>query len=236
MRFWFIGLALLGFFTANAQVISGRVLASGRTLSGVEVLNIVSEESVKSGPDGSFSIRARAGEMLLFYLRGHEPRRFSIDEEHIGHNIDIELIAMPEVLDEVVVTYDINPESLGIVPKGQKKYTVAERRLYASQSGPLDVIVNAFNGKTALRKKEVEVERQLGRLDQLTRMFEPEYFTETLRIPELYVSGFKYFVLDDPGIISGLLAKNKARVRLHLSLLAPEYLKTIRDPELQITE
>jgi len=172
----------------------------------------------------------------LFYMRGHEPRRFSIDAEHIGQHLVIELFVMPEMLDEVVITYDINPESLGIVPKGQKQYTVAERRLYAAGSGPLDVLVNALSGKTAQRKKEVVAERQLMRLEQLTRMFEPEYFTQVLRIPELYVSGFKFFVLDHPGVISGLSAKSKARVELHLTLLAPVYLETIELPAFKTSE
>lgn len=236
MKIWLSILIAISFTTANAQQISGRVEAAGRPLHGVEVLNIVNEQSVRTESDGSFSIPGKPGEMLLFYMRGHEPRRFSIDAEHIGQHLVIELIVMPEMLDEVVITYDINPESLGIVPKGQKRYTVAERRLYASRSGPLDGLLNAFSGKTEQRKKEVVAERRLMRLEQLTKMFEPEYFTGTLQIPELYVSGFKFFVVDDAGVISGLGAKSKARVQLHLTLLAPEYLQTIHGPESKTRE
>lgn len=236
MRHWFTIVVLLVFAGANAQQVSGRVEAAGRLLSGVEVLNIVNEKSMRTDAQGRFSIEAKPGEMLLFYLRGHEPRRFSIDPEHMGQELVIELFAMPEMLDEVVITYDINPESLGIVPKGQKRYTVAERRLYAAGSGPLDVLVNALSGKTAQRKKEVVAERRLMRLEQLTHMFAPEYFTRVLQIPELYVSGFKFFVLDHSGVISGLSANSKARVELHLTLLAPAYLETIQPPGFKTNE
>lgn len=229
MRFPIVLFFLTTFFRVEAQSVSGRISASNRVLSGVEVLNLVSEKSVKSTPMGDFSIEAAPGDLLLFYAAGHEPKRFLIEPEHLGQTLFVEMIPKPIELDEVVVTYDINPETLGLVPKGQKVYTVAERRLYTSRSGPLDGLINAINGKTEQRKREVEVEGKFSRRDQLTQMFEPSYFTTQLQIPELYVEGFKFYVLDDSGIIAGLRAKNKYQVRLHLSRLAPEYVKTIEN-------
>jgi hypothetical protein len=47
-------------------------------------------------------------------------------------------------------------------------------------------------------KKEVIVEYKEQMLIKLDYLFLPEYYTQTLKIPQEYVRGFQYYVLKTP--------------------------------------
>lgn len=78
-------------------------------------------------------------------------------------------------LQEVVVNENtaITAENLGIIPKGQKKYTQAERQLATAGdfkpimllgllggSMQLDPLINKINGRTKRLKANVEIEKE----------------------------------------------------------------------------
>jgi hypothetical protein len=88
--------------------------------------------------------------------------------------------------------------NLGIIPYGQKKYSPAERKLYTARSGLLDPALNWITGRKAMLKKEVIVEYKEQMLIKLDYLFLPEYYTQTLKIPQEYVRGFQYYVLKTP--------------------------------------
>jgi hypothetical protein len=55
---------------------------------------------------------------------------------------------------------------------------------------------------------------------------------DSLKIPELYVGGFKYYVVEDGGLGQALTAKNKDRTRFLLGELSQEFLSYLENYEI----
>jgi hypothetical protein len=118
---------------------------------------------------------------------------------------------------------------LGIINYTPKTYTPAERRLYTAQSGILDPLLNWISGRTKGLKQELEVEKKEGYLVLLNDMFDNNYFHETLKIPELYIEGFKYYIVEEAGVVSPLLTNNKEQTSFILTKLAIEFNEFLKD-------
>lgn len=105
----------------------------------------------------------------------------------------------------------INAVCLGIVPKRQKAYTDAERKLHtatdlnvsASVGGILggsvaaDPLLKYLSGRTAMFKKQIEIEKKDFFMKLLEKMFSMETFVDRLKIPLEYVKGFQYYVVEN---------------------------------------
>jgi len=129
---------------------------------------------------------------------------------------------------------NINAEALGIIPMGRKTYTPAERKLKAAtgwsgQGGgvSIDPLFNIFSGRTAMLKKELVVEGKEKLLDQIDYLFEPEYFTHKLKIPQEYVKGFQYYLAENNRFAAAIKAKNKTLATFLMGEYAVKYLEII---------
>ena len=143
-------------------------------------------------------------------------------------------------LDEITLTEykNINAVALGIIPANQKTYTPAERKLAAAGDfhwySPLliplggmsvDGLINSISGRTSMLKKELVVERKEQLQAKTSDYFERKYFVETLNIPEDYVDGFLFYIVDNERYARAMKDKNKTMAAFILSGLAVEYLK-----------
>lgn len=55
--------------------------------------------------------------------------------------------------------------------------------------------------------------------------FERKYFVETLKIPDEFVDGFLFYIVDNEKFVNAMKDKNKTMATFILSELAVEYLK-----------
>ncbi|MEY4432463.1 MAG: hypothetical protein RLZZ44_593, partial [Bacteroidota bacterium] len=140
---------------------------------------------------------------------------------------------MNELKEVIVRRYpNISAEALGIIPYGQKKYTPAERKLATATSGRLnpmglDPLLNYFSGRTAMLKKELEVEKKETFIVQLETLFDPHHYVNILHIPSIYVKGFLYFAVENPKFTRVLETKNRTSIEFLLGELATQYLEII---------
>jgi hypothetical protein len=139
---------------------------------------------------------------------------------------------MNELKEVVVKRPTVSAESLGIIPYGQKKYTPAERKYAVASSGRLnpmglDPLLNYFSGRTAMLKKELEVEKKEGYLVQLENLFDNNHYVNTLHIPAEYVKGFLYFAVENPKFTRVLKTKNRTSIEFLMSELANQYIQII---------
>lgn len=74
-------------------------------------------------------------------------------------------------------------------------------------------------------KKELIVERKEQLQAKTSDYFERKYFLETLNIPEEYVDGFLFYIVDNERYARAMKDKNKTMATFILSELAVEYLK-----------
>ncbi|MFB0911376.1 MAG: hypothetical protein QMA99_10620 [Flavobacterium sp.] len=132
-------------------------------------------------------------------------------------------------LKEVIIDENtqISAENLGIISYGQKKYSPAERKLYTASSGLLDPALNWITGRKAMLKKEVIVEYKEQMLIKLDYLFLPEYYTQTLKIPQEHIRGFQYYCVEDTDLVGSLNSRNKTLSQFLIIILAKKYNKII---------
>lgn len=212
--------------TNSEKVISARIVVDSTNIENVNIVNTRSEKTSVSDKNGFFQIGVNVGDVLILTAVNLETRNKKINEEDLKTGIVI-LKMIPKVtqLKEVNVNdnANINAENLRIIPKGQKQYTPAERKLYTAKSGLLDPLLNKISGRTTMLKKEVQVERNEKLLLKLDGYYEENYYLDVLNIPKEYIKGFQYYLIEDEDFVKALEAKNKTLTLFLVKRLAANY-------------
>ena len=220
--------------TNIAVACHGKVNSDMSNLEGIYVINLNNENAAITDTKGYFSIKANVGDNLLFSSVQFKSVHKIISTEDLSNLFFVNLHPIMNELKEVVVKRpSVSAESLGIIPYGQKKYTPAERKYAAASSGRLnpmglDPLLNYFSGRTAMLKKELEVEKKEGYLVQLENLFDKNHYVNILHIPSDYVKGFLYFAVENPKFTRVLKTKNRTSIEFLMSELAVEYKEIIK--------
>lgn len=166
-----------GFGQTESKQLYGKVMTQSESTEGVNVVNNNSHKSTISDAEGNFSITGKEGEVLIFSAVNLNlfKRRITKDDLMSSGLMIIEMTTKELELKEVVVdeNANISAENLGIIPRGQKKYTQAERQLKTAGdfkpimllgllggSMPLDPLINKISGRTKRLKTNVEIEKK----------------------------------------------------------------------------
>ena len=212
-------------------------MVDGALTENVNVANSANNTSVSTNQEGDFSIPVNIGDALVFSAVNLETKRKVIIAEELTEGfIIVKMSASIIPLKEVKVNDNssITAENLGVIPKGQKKYTPAERRVHEATTGgglvPLNPILNAISGRTTMLKKEVVAEKKERLLLRLDGWFEEKFYTNSLKIPQEYIKGFHYFLIEDTDFVRALKAKNKTLTKFLMSKLSLNYKETISIP------
>lgn len=238
IRFIYFLVFLVSFQLFSQNKISvdcrGKVNADMTNLEGIYVINLKTENASITDSQGYFSIKAAVGDTLLLSSVQFKSIKKVLTTEDVQSSLFfVQMKPIMNELREVIVKRStVSAESLGIIPYGQKKYTPAERKLAAASSGKLnpmglDPLLNYFSGRTAMLKKELEVEKKEGYLVQLENLFDKNHFVNTLHIPSIYVKGFLYFAVENPKFTRVLRTKNRTSIEFLLGELARQYLEII---------
>lgn len=221
------------------KTLHGKISVASSSVEGVTIVNLVNEKSTVSDSNGEFYILAKAEDLLVFTSVNLEYHRKIIEENDLKPDIIIiKMTAKVTELKEVIINKnpEINAVSLGISPKGIKKYTPSERRLKTAEEfhwySPLliplggmsvDGLINSISGRTAMLKKELEVEKKERLLSIIDALYKKDYFTKTLKIPADYIKGFQYYCVEDKIFAEVLKSKNKTKIELLIIPLAKKY-------------
>ena len=218
-------------FGQNNGVVAchGKVNAEMNDLEGIYVINLNTENATITDSKGFFTINAKVGDSLLLSSVQFKSVKKAISSQDLNNLFFVTMRPIMNELKEVVVKRpSVSAESLGIIPYGQKKYTPAERKIVTATSGfGIDPILNLFSGRTAMLKKELEVEKKEGYLVQLENLFDYNHYVNTLHIPAEYVKGFLYFAVENPKFTRVLKTKNRTSIEFLMSELATQYIQII---------
>ena len=229
-----------GQVTPASKKINGKVTADYNDLESIYIVNLKTEKSTLSERGGYFSINASVGDTLMFTAVQFKSVKIALKEEDFNKELlFVKMETFIRVLDEVKINEykDINAVSLGIISSKTKHYTPAERKLKTASDSDaqigtntsigLDPILNWMSGRTTMLKKEVEVEKKELMLTKIQNLYEAEYFVETLKIPEDFVKGFQYYIVEDAKFVEALKAKNKTMATFIMNELAVTYKELI---------
>ena len=222
--------------------LKGKVTADATNIKGIYIINMKTEKTVLSEEGGYFSIPAMEGDTLVFSSIHFKGRKIAVKSEDFSSNLFfVKLDPLMIQLDEVqVYNYkNINAVALGIIPKGQKSYTPAERRLKSATgldaqiglntSLTIDPLFNLLSGRTASLLKQVEVERKELMIEKIENMYQHEYFVDRLKIPEDHVKGFLFYLVENKKFTDSANTKNKTMTTFIMNELAVQYLETISE-------
>ncbi|CAI2766769.1 conserved protein of unknown function [Flavobacterium collinsii] len=216
-------------FTQNktSKEIFGQIFEQSTSVDAVNIINNATQVTSVSDANGLFSIVVKEGDVLVFSavnLEGYK-KRITAEDMNSG-SLQIKMTAKEVELKEVVVNENANitAENLGIIPYGQKKYTAAERKVYTATSTSVDKLLNKISGRTAMLKKEVNVEKKEMLFRKMEYLFDENYYTDRLRIPVADIKGFQLYCVDDAEFAVSLDTKNKTMSMFLLTDLARKYL------------
>lgn len=212
----------------DRKVIYGVVRVDSTAVEGVNIVNENSQKSTATDRNGNFTLFIKEGDVLVFSAVNLVTLRKKIvlaDLEKAILLVQLQTESIP--LKEVIIKEDsrISAENLGIIPHGQKKYTVAERRLYTARSGLLDRPLNWISGRTARLKKELAVSEKERLMTNLEYLFEENFYTETLKIKKDYIRDFQLYCIENNDFVLSLNSKNKTLSKFYIISLAKEYNK-----------
>lgn len=216
----------------DVKLLVGKVQEQSTSVEGVNIINNATQAATVSDADGNFSIAVREGDVLVFSAVNLDPVQRRISAEDLIVTVLVVKMTAKEVeLKEVIVNENANitAENLGIIPYGQKKYTPAERKVYTATSTSIDKLLNKISGRTAMLKKEVNVEKKEALFRKLEYLFDENYYTNRLKIPVDYIKGFQLFCVDDAEFAVSLNTKNKTMSMFLITDLARKYLTILEN-------
>lgn len=222
----------------NDSILKGKIIVETNDNEGITIVNISNKTNTISGNGGYFKIKAKLNDTIMFSAIHLIGKKHIVTKKDFGKDLlFIKLDIYTRHIKEIMVTNadDLTAESLGLVPKGQKKYTPAERRVktagdwsgtgIAGALFSLDPMLNAISGRTKKLKSELEVERKEFLQSKINANFDSEYIINQLHIPEEYVEGYIFYIVEDTDLKAAAKAKNKTLITFRMSALAVEYLK-----------
>lgn len=212
----------------------GKVVFGNDPVADLYIINKATGAEVKTNNEGQFTIAAKQGDAIIVYSPQTTAREFAVTAASFIENpymISVERKAVE--LDEVVVTQPkVSSHSLGLVPKNYKFKTVGERHLHrftVQNSGPVAQLINAISGQRyyiELAKKYAQKEILLEKTDYL---FTDEQLKTDYQIPDEYVKGFAYYIIDDEAYAKAVKLKNYGEAKVIAMGLALKYREILKD-------
>ena len=216
----------------NDSIIKGKIVVASNSNDGVTIVNISNKTNTISGNGGYFVIKAKVNDTLLFSSLQFDVIKLKMTPTDFGQNLlFIKMTPRSKLIEKVIITNQtvITAESLGLVPKGQKRYTVAERRMSSGGGGiGIGGLINLFTGYKKELKRNLEIEKKEMLIEKIRNQFEKAYFIKTLQIPENNIDGFLYYIGEDKKSHEILNGNDKNTKMFKLADLAVAYLKLMQ--------
>ena len=217
--------------------LKGKIIAEVSNLENVNIINISNKNATVSDALGYFDILAKPQDTIVFSAINIVGIEVVLKQKDFGNKLFfVRLKTKINNLEEVTINNKINAVSLGIIPKGIKRYTPAERRLknagdfkpiqllsILGGTLPVEPIINAITGRTDRLKKELVVENKEKLLLKLNDLLNDEFYTNELNILLEQIKGFQIMAIDNPKIVEAILNNNKTMTSFLLLEFSKSY-------------
>lgn len=231
LPFFLLFITTIGIAQTRKQI-QGKIVVSNASVSNVLILNLNTEQEVKSDSNGNFVILVQLDDVLLFSSENLNFFRKIIGQTEFQlEKLEVEMTSKAFILEEVEIVDNksYNAVDLGILQRPAKSYTTMERRLKTAGdfkpihllgllggSLQLDPIFNAINGKTKRLKKEILLERNIRKLENFRAFFPEKELVDDLKMNPDEVSEFTYSILDEKEFETLLGNRDKSKMQFYL--------------------
>ncbi len=223
--------------SAQEKILIGKITIENTGASEVTVLNTTKKTATITDEDGMFAINAEAGDNLqISSVQTGEYNQAVKEVDFTAELFEIKLKIAVNMLKEVEVTEykSINAASVGVIPADFVSYTPAEKDLMLAKGNrglSIDGILNMLSGRTKKMKRNLAVERDQMALAQIQSLYTDEYYIQKLKIQEVQIPAFQYFLLDNADFVKAMKTKN-VKLTSFLTLdLADKFLKLQRESD-----
>lgn len=158
---------------SQTEKVKATVVCNDFALEGIEVVNLVSKNTVKTNNSGVFSILAKVGDEIIFISKNYEYKTITFKEADFQNtNLVIKLVKKTEELDEVVIT---NKIMAPLIPDMQKLLdTQVPDDKYSQKKNPFGTDGSILYGP--------DVVQILGKLGKLLKKNKEKMSKETTKI------------------------------------------------------
>jgi hypothetical protein len=216
-------------FCQDRTSLQGKVIAGGAGIQDVFIINKVTGKEVKTNATGNFTILAKAGDKIAVYSAKVDVREFIISNASFKEvPYVLEVNTKTTELQEVVIQGQVTSQSLGIVPKDQKQYTVAERRAFTANDGT-DALLNRISGRAKMLEKAVDTEKKETVIDNLSGLYTDAEITEQFNVPSENIKAFIFYAAEDANLARAVKENNAQLINLELIEIAKKYLAAIKE-------
>jgi len=232
-------------FAQDRQRIAGKVQVDNFGIKDVLVVNVNAQVEIRTDSLGDFTLMAQVGDLLVLSDYKIVEKKIRYTPDLVKNNVVV-LNVQIEAIELEGVTIDkyahINSVALGIVPKNQKRYTVAERRLYTAGGGDfsigllaltldLDGMINKISGRTKMLKQNLDIERSEMLLEKINNILTERELIEEFKIPQDHIKGFLYYAADNKYFSAAVAAKKTELAKFMLAGIAKQYLDLQNEKE-----
>lgn len=229
-KFWLLLLIIAPVAEAQEKkTLDGKVIAGEAIVTGIFVINKRTGAEIKTDGSGRFQLESKAGDRIVIYGSNVETREFVLGEASFTqHPYVFEAEPKTTDLHEVVINR-INPESLGLVPKGQKIVTERERAYMRNSGGEgLEYLMNALMGRLWVFRMATDAMHKEDLVNEIEAIVNDSEL-KAFGIPEEMARGFLFYVVEDKRV-ANVVHTNKYEIKLLLIELADEYMKLQQEP------
>ena len=230
----------------TVKTLSGRVIASDKSVADVHVMNTTRGRATITNEQGQFEISVRQQDTLFFSAVQFKRKAIVITPEIWEAKwVLVPLDEFVNELDEVVLrpydlsgdlsrdmgtinTYDVvSATILGLPNAYHRPPTQAERKLFEATTGggivPLNPILNAITGRTRYLKRILNTERQYARTNRVRAFYADSLFVSDLRIPTVHIDDFMYYCEVDPSFNGLVDSRDRLKIWEFLKLKSELY-------------
>lgn len=249
---------LLSFSGVSSQVFHGHVLIEDRSslyLNQVFVTNVTAQKTVLADGSGSFTIGAKAGDVVRFTSIVTERKDLRMTAQLLANTDNF--ISLPVAyfeIEEIVIknfkpTKNLRNDVLAMkqntrVEKLKKAIGLPEPRgnglpptapLAAFAGGGLsfsvDAIFDLISGEKKKKERLQRYEQMSSTLDKIKKYYGPAYFTR-LGIPDNMIDNFLQFVYSSEDLQQAVDRNNYEAVAFPIEKYLPIYKKRLNDAKL----
>lgn len=224
-------LSLLFFLFTNLifgqnLLLNGKITADQNDLSNILIWNKNQKYEKVTSSGGYFSIKVQLNDTLIF----RSDNLYDLD--HVVSQADfatdllqLKMTKMSNILQEVTVYKALDPVAFGILSAPAKQYTVSERRLKSSSSGPVDLLVNSLNGKRKMFKTLIKLENQDNFENKFISLYGRYNLEKDFKIPTDFIESFAQYACSYGTIKDAVNRKEKSKLSFLLIDISNNYKK-----------